>query len=1068
MLALKPNAALSVDRLTEGLWGEYAPATATKLVQLYVSQLRKLLDGSELEIVTRARGYELRVTADAVDAVRFQRLVQEADAENGKAGEALALWRGPPLGDVADEPFAAAEIRRLDDLYVRARELAIDAELAAGGHRRVVEELDALVGEHPLRERLHAQRMLALYRSGRQAEALEAYRHARSVLVEEVGVEPGPELRHLHEAILRQDPELDVPERAPTRALPAGGHRRVLSVVAVAAVLAGVAVFALTRWLGPDSLGRIEADTVGLIDPGDGHITAQYPVGHAPGAIAAGGGSVWVANTRDGTVSRIDRAGERVTVTPIAVGGEPTAISFDAGSLWVADGEGGRLVQINSRTNRVADRLPVGNAPRGVAAAYDAVWVASAVDGRVDRIDLARAGEVQQIPVAAGPVAVADGFGSIWVAGEDANAVVRLEPRTGAPLRTVPVGNGPAALASGEGSVWVANREDGTVSQIDPATNIVKNLIPVGGAPAAIAVGDGAVWVADARSGAVLRLDPRTRRVDRRIEVRSEPSALVVADGSVWATARAAPANHRGGTLTFLSAPLEFCRCLDPAGYNGATWSLTSLVYDGLVAYRRTGGTAGTGLVANLATDVPEPTDDGRTYTFQLRAGVRFSDGREVRPEDFRASIARLERIAPGLELGNSFFDGIVGADACSPRRCDLSGGIETDERARTIRIRLRAPDPEFIHKLAQPVAYVVPADSPPRLVPASALPGTGPYRVAAFDPASGGRLVRNPRFRSWSDAARPDGFADEIVVSIAKRKRAVAEVQAGRADVMEVVGSGGEGLPPDRVRTLALAAASRIHGTAVPATSYLFLNVREPPFDDADVRLALNLAIDRRRVVELLGGAVLADRSCQIIPPGLPGYAPTCPYTRSPGAGIWTGPDLTRARRLVAASGTRGARVEVWGFAELGAGVVRYAARVLDTLGYRARARIMPGFRRYYPTVKDPRTHAQVGFYGWIADYLTPASFFEWNFTCRSLRPLSGANNNASRFCDPAVDLGLDRAYDADSDAGWAALDRRVLRRAPAVPLTSVRAVVLVSDRVGNVEQHGQLGPLLDQFWVR
>jgi peptide/nickel transport system substrate-binding protein len=103
-----------------------------------------------------------------------------------------------------------------------------------------------------------------------------------------------------------------------------------------------------------------------------------------------------------------------------------------------------------------------------------------------------------------------------------------------------------------------------------------------------------------------------------------------------------------------------------------------------------------------------------------------------------------------------------------------------------------------------------------------------------------------------------------------------------------------------------------------------------------------------------------------------------------------------------------------------------------------------------------------------WAADYLTPASFLEANFTCRALWPLSGANNNASRFCDPAVDRGIDRAYSTASGAAWTAIDRRVLRSAPAVPLTSVRAVVLVSDRVGNVEQHGQLGPLLDQLWVR
>src|SRR5919201_1983230 len=215
MLALQLNRTVSTDRLIEGLWGERAPPSAPKLVQLYVSQLRKLL-GGEAEIVTRGRGYELRLAADRVDAARFEGLVAAAADGDGVAGrlarEALALWRGAALADVADEPFAAAEIRRLEELRLRATELALDADLAAGRHREVIGELDALVAEHPLSERLHAQRMLALYRSGRQAEALAAYRHARRVLVEEIGVEPGPELRRLHEAILLQDAAaLDLP-----------------------------------------------------------------------------------------------------------------------------------------------------------------------------------------------------------------------------------------------------------------------------------------------------------------------------------------------------------------------------------------------------------------------------------------------------------------------------------------------------------------------------------------------------------------------------------------------------------------------------------------------------------------------------------------------------------------------------------------------------------------------------------------------------------------------------------------------------------------------------------------
>ena len=210
MLALRPGKTVSTDRLIDGLWGERPPVTAVKLVQLYVSQVRKALaaSGNGGEIVTRGRGYELRLDAGAVDAARFERLIAD-----GAAREALALWRGPALDDVADEPFAAAEIRRLEELRIAAVELAVEGDLGAGRHRQLVAELDELVAEHPLREKLHAQRMLALYRCGRQAEALEAYRRARATLVEEIGVEPGPELRRLHEAILRQDPSLELSVR---------------------------------------------------------------------------------------------------------------------------------------------------------------------------------------------------------------------------------------------------------------------------------------------------------------------------------------------------------------------------------------------------------------------------------------------------------------------------------------------------------------------------------------------------------------------------------------------------------------------------------------------------------------------------------------------------------------------------------------------------------------------------------------------------------------------------------------------------------------------------------------
>jgi DNA-binding SARP family transcriptional activator len=244
MLALHAGRTVSADRLAEGLWGDEPPSSAPKMVQLYVSHLRRLLEGEDARIVTRGRGYELQLSNGDVDTARFERLLDESHPR-----EALAQWRGEPLADLADEPFAAAEIRRLDELRLRAVEMAVDADLEAGRHAEVIGELDALVTEHSLRERLHGQRMLALYRSGRQAEALEAYRQARAVLVEQIGVEPGAELRRLQDAILAQDPALDLRE-PPVPAEPSAAPRkrtRPLLVTAAFLVVAGLVAYGVIR-----------------------------------------------------------------------------------------------------------------------------------------------------------------------------------------------------------------------------------------------------------------------------------------------------------------------------------------------------------------------------------------------------------------------------------------------------------------------------------------------------------------------------------------------------------------------------------------------------------------------------------------------------------------------------------------------------------------------------------------------------------------------------------------------------------------------------------------------------
>ena len=240
LLMLRPGEVVSTDRLVEELWAGEPPKSAIGSLQNLVSELRKALGRDT--VVTRAPGYLLDVDPDRIDLYRFERLVAQA-AEGGEAEqrsallrEALGLWRGAPLADLAFEPFAQVEVARLEELRTAAREELVQAELELGRHSKLVGELETLVAENPLRERLRGQLMLALYRSGRQAEALEAYRQARETLVEELGIEPSPELQRLEQSILRHDAELDLAEEPSAEPAAAEERRKTVTVLFVGIV----------------------------------------------------------------------------------------------------------------------------------------------------------------------------------------------------------------------------------------------------------------------------------------------------------------------------------------------------------------------------------------------------------------------------------------------------------------------------------------------------------------------------------------------------------------------------------------------------------------------------------------------------------------------------------------------------------------------------------------------------------------------------------------------------------------------------------------------------------------
>jgi len=320
ILLLHRGDIVSVDRLIDLMWGEAAPATAIKTLQVYVSHLRRALGAGV--VVTANGGYSLAVDADRVDALRFERLVREgrgalSAGEPERAAEllrsALGLWRGPVLGDLTYESFAQDGVARLDEARVAALEERIEADLRLGRHGELVGELEELVREHPLRERLRRQQMLVLYRSGRQADALESYRRARRTLVDELGIEPGRELRRLEQAILTQDPALDPPlVRVGRRS---AGRRRAALAFAAAIALAVATVVAAVSMNASGGSVAVRPDSVAVIDAESGRVVADVPVGARPEALAVDERSIWVANDADSTVSRIDLGKRRVVAT---------------------------------------------------------------------------------------------------------------------------------------------------------------------------------------------------------------------------------------------------------------------------------------------------------------------------------------------------------------------------------------------------------------------------------------------------------------------------------------------------------------------------------------------------------------------------------------------------------------------------------------------------------------------------------------------------------------------------------------------------------------------------------
>jgi YVTN family beta-propeller protein len=579
LLLLHPNETLSSERLIEDLWSERAPTSAPKVIQNHVSYLRRALgDG---RIVTRGSGYALVIEAGELDVELFEaRLaagraaLQAGDPEGAAAvlRDALGLWRGRPLSDFVYESFAQGEIARLEERRLLALEERIEADLALGRHADLVAELKTLVAEHPLRERMRGQLMLALYRSGRQAEALHAFQQTRRTLVDELGIEPGQALQRLHTAILQQDRSLDLAphaRREPSVTAPTvspagvrarlwrgGWTARLLLAGGILLVAAAAAAFVmeLTGDDGGASLVSVAGNSVGLIDPQTNKIAAQIPVGGTPTSVSVGEGAVWVLNADDETISRIDP--QTKGVETFVTGTTPTDLAAGAGAVWVGNGSrvaapfspaiGTTISKLDPSLGDASGTIELPKAERDIrnlakdhiAVGAGAVWAINP-DFTVSRID-PKAGRVVKIGQVDAAAIAADER-SVWVLNID-NTVSRINPATNRASRPTRVAATTLTdIAIGAQSVWLAAPFDGVVWRIDVVPRVVMRTIDAGVGVDHVAFGEGSLWATNSLRGTVLRIDPATNRGTVTIAVGNTPRNVAVGEGAVWVSVAGRP-----------------------------------------------------------------------------------------------------------------------------------------------------------------------------------------------------------------------------------------------------------------------------------------------------------------------------------------------------------------------------------------------------------------------------------------------------------------------------------------------------------------------------------------------
>lgn len=510
---------------------------------------------------------------------------------------------------------------------------------------------------------------------------------------------------------------------------------------------------------------------------------------------------------------------------------------------------------------------------------------------------------------------------------------------------------------------------------------------------------------------------------------------------------------REGGEMTILGT--SFPDYLDPAlSFTVDGWEVLSQVYPGLLSYPHKSGQAGAKPVPALAEDMPEISANGKTYTFQLRDNINFSDGTPVKASDFKHSI---ERILAQDSQGASFYTGIVGAEDFLETKKGGIRGIKTDDDTGEIEIDLTESRGSFLFELAIPFAGIVPGDTPNRNMTANPAPGAGFYMIEDVRRPRSYTVVKNDKFSPGLEGTDVDaGKLDQFNVKIEpSASNQVTQVAQNRADFLI------ENPPADRLPEVRNKYSDRFRLFPTNSTFYFFLNTEAPPFDKLKVRQAANHAIEPEAINRIQGGVLAPAHT--VLPPGVPGYKesePLYPY------------DLNKAKQLVREADAVGADVTVWGNPEDPTKpTVEYYADQLNKIGLDAKVRIISG-ETYFTAIGDRATKAQTGWYNWFQDYPHPADFIQVLFDPSNVKATGNTNQSFN-----AGDKQLARKINAlaaepeltdEAIDGWAGLDREIQEQALGAFYGNREQSTFFSTRMNFADCKGDDHPVWTHDWAQ